>query len=214
MPILLTSGASREPIDAVRFISNFSTGKTGAALADALTSLGHHVVVLRGIDSAQSAHAAEQEVFSSAADLGQRLQNRLASGIYDAVIMTAAVADYRPQTSRPDKIASDAAELTLRLVRNPKILPQLKSWSPRPLTVIGFKLMVGVDAATRLRAVQAQHEAGGVDATVANDLSEIRQGAPHPFYLYREGAPTFQALHGIAPLAQALHELLQRPAQA
>ena len=208
MPILLTAGATREPIDAVRFISNFSTGATGAALADALTAAGHHVVVLRGLDSAIPAHAAEQEIFSSAADLGQRLQNRLSSGIFNAVIMTAAVADYRPEATRSDKITSNAPELTLRLVRNPKLLPQLKTWAPRPLTVIGFKLTVGADAAARLAAVRAQHEAGGVDATVQNDLSEIRASAVHPFHLFRGDAETPHTLLGVTALAAALHELL------
>lgn len=214
MPILLTAGATREPIDAVRFISNLSTGSTGAALADALTALGHHVVVLRGLESAKPTRAAEQELFSSAADLGQRLQHRLASGIYDAVIMTAAVADYRPEAIRSDKMSSQAPELTLRLLRNPKLLPQLKAWSPRPLTVIGFKLTVAADPAARLAAVRAQHDAGGVDATVLNDLVEIRTATIHPFHLYRGGsgaatglaAPT--TLAGVPALAAALHELL------
>ncbi|MGH7994919.1 MAG: phosphopantothenoylcysteine decarboxylase, partial [Opitutaceae bacterium] len=53
MKILITAGASREAIDAVRFISNVSSGRTGAALADALVALGHRVTMLRGHGSAE-----------------------------------------------------------------------------------------------------------------------------------------------------------------
>ncbi len=205
MKILVTAGATREPLDEVRFVSNVSSGKTGAALADALLGYGHDVTLLRGEGSAKPQQVPDCETFSSCADLLARLQRRLATGLFEAVIMTAAVADYRPDTTQPGKIRSDADELVLRLVRNPKILPQIKAMSPRPMRVIGFKFTVGADAEARRAAVLAQWAAGGVDATVHNDLHEIQSSATHPFYLWARPATTPLLLAGVPALAAALH---------
>lgn len=205
MKILVTAGATREPLDEVRFISNVSSGKTGAALADALAGFGHEVTLLRGQGSARPQQVSDGEKFSSCADLLAKLQHRLGTGAYDAVVMTAAVADYRPDAAQLGKIRSDADELVVRLVRNPKILPQLKAMSPRPLRVIGFKFTVGADFEARRAAVTAQWSAGGVDATVHNDLHEIQSSATHPFYLWARPATTPVLLGGVPALAAALH---------
>jgi len=208
MKFLITAGATREPIDAVRFLSNIGTGSTGAALAGALAARGHGVVLLRGPGSAAPGAGAESEHFSSAEDLRGRLQRRLTAGDIDAVLMTAAVADYRPAEETPGKIGSEAGTLTLRLVRNPKILPALKSFSPRPLAVAGFKLTVGADARARRAAVAAQFLAGGVDVVVHNDLEEIRQAPAHPFWIYRGAEEPPARVEGPAALALALEEAL------
>jgi len=155
------------------------------------------------------APAGTGEVFSSAADLCARLQHRLGCGEFDAVLMAAAVADYRPERAIEGKIPSDAAELTLALVRNEKILPQLKRFSPRPLSVVGFKLTVGADESVRRRAVAAQFAEGGVDFVVHNDLTEIRTSAVHPFWLYRAPDKAPVKIEGAVALAEALGKSLQ-----
>jgi phosphopantothenoylcysteine decarboxylase/phosphopantothenate--cysteine ligase len=208
MNILITAGATREPLDAVRYLSNVSTGSTGAALADAFAARDHRVTLLRGESAVPPRSACEVEVFTSTEDLRVRLQRRLEGGTFDAVIMCAAVADYRPGRAAAGKIGSDAAELTVRLVRNPKILPQLKSFSSRPLVVVGFKLTVGADATARREAVSAQFAAGTVDAVVHNDLDEIRASSVHPFWLYRSATAAPEPIGGTAALADALDRLL------
>ena len=80
-------------------------------------------------------------------------------------------------------MSSDSEILSLRLVRNPKLLPALKSLSRRPLIVTGFKLTVGADAAARRAAVAAQFAAGGIDLVVHNDLEDIRRATAHPLDL-------------------------------
>ncbi|HWA85801.1 MAG TPA: phosphopantothenoylcysteine decarboxylase [Opitutus sp.] len=210
MKILVTAGATREPVDAVRFLSNASTGATGAALADAFTAAGHEVVLLSGEGSVKPARRCDVEVFSSAGDLAERLRRRLGGGEIDAVVMAAAVADYRPAAAVAGKISSDADELVLRLVRNEKILPRLKSVSPRPVFVVGFKLTVDAAEAARREAVASQFAAGGVDAVVHNDLAEI-QATPaerHPFSLYRAAHAAPEKLAGAGALADALAALL------
>lgn len=207
MKILITAGGSREPIDAVRFISNTSTGATGAALADHWASAGHSVVLLRGTGAtAALADGIESEVFSSAADLGVRLARRLGDGTFDLVVMAAAVADYRPATPFSGKISSTDDELTLQLVRTPKLLPGLKSLSPKPLRVVGFKLTAGAPAEARLAAVAAQFAAGGVDQVVQNDQTDVRvSGSSRQlFYLYQSPTGDPEALPGVPALAGAL----------
>ena len=204
MTILLTAGATREPIDQIRYVSNLGTGSTGAAVAGALAVRGHRLVLLRGQGAAPAPPGVESEAFTSAEDLRGRLQARLARGDIEAVVMTAAVADYRPVAAAAGKLSSEAESLTLALVRNPKLLPLLKSYSPRPVAVAGFKLTVGAGPAARREAVAAQFRGGGVDLVVHNDLEEIRRAGAHPFRIYRTASADPLEVSGAAALALAL----------
>jgi phosphopantothenate---cysteine ligase (CTP) len=207
MKVLVTAGATREPIDAVRFLSNVSTGATGAALTEEFLRLGHAVVHLHGAGAVIPRGAAEREGFLSASDLRLRLERRLASGSFDVAIMAAAVADYRPAHAIDGKLSSDAADFSLRLVRNDKILPHLKAFSPRPLRVVGFKLTVGAGERERRDAVATQFTAGGVDAVVHNDLEEIRTTEVHPFWFWTSPDTAPIQLEGVTALAGALAKM-------
>ncbi len=203
MNVLITAGATREPIDAVRFVSNVSTGSTGAALADALARAGHEVTLLQGEGAVRP--CGDRIIcggFTSTEHLGDRLRTALATGDYDAVIQAAAVADYRPDITHAGKISSHAEELTLRLVPTPKLLPQLKGWSPHPLRVLGFKLTHGADGMARAVAVGRVFAAGAVDAVVHNDLQEMHMiGAGRMFRIYRTGDSAATAhVAGVAAL--------------
>jgi len=216
--LLITAGGTREPIDRVRAITNTSTGTTGVALAVALTALGHSVELLRSAHSVAPNSPPSSQTFTTTADLEALLRERLGRGDIDAVLMAAAVADFRPAEPLLGKIDSEAEELTLRLVRVPKLLPQLRAMSPCPLRVIGFKLTVGASDAERLDAVDAQFHNARVDAVVHNDLSEIEAAAarstPHPFRLYtRPDDETPPLLLGPDALAEATHAFLIQPAK-
>lgn len=208
MKILITSGATREPIDAVRFLSNVSTGATGATLADSFRQQGHDVTVLHGTGAIRPGLVTDREEYSTAADLRKRLQHRLASGKYDLVVMCAAVSDYRPRRARKGKLRSDAPKLTLTLVRNAKILPHLKSFSPRPVRVVGFKLTAGAAATARKKAVNAVFAQGGVDIVVSNDLLRIGARRTHPFSIHGGKDDLGIEVHGAPSLAVALIHLL------
>lgn len=209
MNLIVTSGATREPMDAVRFLSNRSTGATGATLADTWAARGHSVALLSGEGAVAPRLVRETETFSSAEDLRARLERRLAGGRCDGVVMVAGVSDYRPAHPSDDKLSSEPESLTLKLARNPKIVPQLKSYSPRPLLVVGFKLTAHADQETRGRAVAAQFAAGGVDAVVHNDIEEIRRAPAHPFSIYRSPGTAPQRVEGAEALAIALEALFQ-----
>lgn len=205
MNILITSGATREPIDAVRFLSNVSTGRTGALLADDLAQHGHAVTLLRGEAAASAGHVAATEVFSSTDNLQARLRRLLGAGGFDAVIHCAAVSDYRPAETHDGKLTSYAPELTLRLVPTPKLLPGLKHFAPRPLRVVGFKLTAGADAEERALAVARLFAAGTVDAVIHNDMDDLATGDARPFAAWRAGGHTPEPLAGIGELARWLH---------
>jgi len=155
--------------------------------------------------------------------------------------MAAAVADYRPEPSAAQggKIDSDSDALTLRLVRVPKLLPQLRQFSPRPLCLIGFKLTVGAGGregregeAARHAAVQKQFASSAVDAVVHNDFSEIEtagaeaqhsangaearptnklatSSTPHPFRFFTRADKSPPVLPNAAALAQRLDQFLR-----
>lgn len=209
MKVLVTAGGTREPIDRVRYISNGSTGATGAAVADALHVHGHDVHLLRGLGAVAPQVDLPGGIFSSAADLEAQLRAQLFAGDFDAVIMAAAVADYRPQTTHNGKLSSTSDSLVLKLERVPKILAQLRGFSPRPLCVVGFKLTVANDPAVWREAVHRQFAESAVDAVVHNDLHEIESAATHPFRLHRTPDDTPPVLPGVSALADALHALLE-----
>ena len=189
MKVLVTAGATREPIDAVRFISNISSGATGAAIAEFLATSGHEVTLLHGEGALRStATGVTCGGFGSTEQLGARLESALCHGGFDAIVHAAAVADYRPSAPQRGKLSSDSDDLTLRLVPTPKLLPKLKAWSPTPLRVLGFKLTAGADSAVRAAAVGKLFAAGGVDAVVHNDMDELgAAGAGRTFRIYRAG---------------------------
>lgn len=189
MKVLVTAGATREPIDAVRFLSNVSSGATGVAIAEFLSANGHEVTLLHGESSVRTCSAGITcGTFGSTEQLGARLESTLCQGGFDVAVHAAAVADYRPATTHAGKLSSYADELTLRLVPTPKLLPQLKGWSRTPLRVLGFKLTAGADPAARAAAVGKLFATGGVDAVVHNDMDELGStGAGRTFRVYRPG---------------------------
>lgn len=212
MKVLVTAGATREPLDAVRFLSNVSTGRTGVALAAELASRGHAVALLHAESVTVPEALCDREAFGSAADLAARLRHRLAGGDIQAVVMTAAVADYRPATPEAGKFDSAAPTRTLELVRNPKLLPQLRGFSPARLRVIGFKLTAGATTDEQAAAVAAQFATAGVDAVVHNDLAEIRRAAVHPFHWHTADGAGRQAVAGVPALAEVIDAFLRRTA--
>ena len=212
MNILITSGATREYLDDVRFLTNVSTGGTGAKLADALAQLGHTVALLHGEGSVlpRTLPTSALPQFSSTENLQLHLKQLLGTGRFDAVLQCAAVSDYRPVETRQGKMTSCAPELTLRLVPTTKLLPELKSYAPagRPLTVIGFKLTSGADADARLLAVSKLFAAGTVDAVIHNDMADLATGDSRPFRAYRSTHQPPAELAGLPALVDWLQARL------
>src|SRR5262245_10126612 len=131
MRVLVTAGGTREAVDDVRVIANTSTGRLGARIADAAAASGHEVLLLPGALAARPASPrVRRESFESSAELGRLLERHVPG--CDAVLHAAAVSDYVPERA-PGKLSSDLPEITLRLVRAPKLIDGLRALAPRAL---------------------------------------------------------------------------------
>ena len=208
MRILMTAGATCEPIDSVRFITNFSTGQTGATLAEALNASGAKITYLKG-KAAVAPRLYESEVvgFTSFLDLDHKMTRKLSAELFDVVIHLAAVSDYSvaavevkgqwlslSEVSSIGKLSS-SEDLSIKLTKNHKILNRIKEYVPgeKKPKVVGFKLTDTSNAEHRLEAVQSLLGTGSVDYVVHNDLSEVRKNEQHLFRIYRPGGFIAQA---------------------
>ena len=186
LSVLITSGGTREPIDGVRSITNSSSGRTGSAIADAFSRRGHQVTFLGSKFSVQPSEPTEASLaFESFSDLEAALTNQLKENKFDAVVHAAAVSDYRVaeiQTSHGTatvngigKIES-SDELTLKLVRTPKLIDQLRSIARnKKIAIVAFKLTNTLDNTAREKAVEKLQHQAAPDILVHNDLHEIEE---------------------------------------
>lgn len=220
MKILITSGGTEEPIDGVRYITNFSTGKTGAVLADKLAEKGADVTLLHGHRAVLPLGDIQKESFTSFSDLNGKLEKFLSSGEFDAVIHLAAVSDFsvdymeREDGTRlePDdkgKISSDGG-LNLHLKRNFKILEKLKSYCPegREPVVTGFKLTDTDQIEEMEKAVKKLLGSGKVDYVVHNNLRDIREDR-HPARIYVSNGDLLYRTETKEELADRLFSLIK-----
>lgn len=163
--ILVSAGPTREFVDPVRFLSNRSTGKMGYAVARAAVAAGHETVLVSGPVSLEPPEGlAEFLPVVSARDMLAALRKALPAA--DALVMTAAVADFRPARAARRKIHKGDMPEALALVRNPDILATLSRRK-------GNKVFVGFAAETE-RAVAGAAEKlrrKGLDLVVANDVT-------------------------------------------
>ena len=102
MNVLITAGPTREPIDPVRYIGNRSSGRMGAALTSAALEAGHRVTVILGPVELSIPSEVRRIDVETAAEMQDALMREFPS--HDLLIMAAAVADYRPKQSHPDKL--------------------------------------------------------------------------------------------------------------
>jgi len=180
MHCVVTAGPTYEPLDQVRRLTNFSTGRLGTELANHLASCGHEVTLLIGESATYSGprRAAHVEIFSTTADLEHRL--RLASNQpVNAVFHAAAVSDFRfgkiwagpgrdeLLPSNPGKLSTKHGTLLAELLPTAKIIPQLRDWFPSA-TLIGWKYEVEGDRTRALEWARSQIAECRTNACVAN----------------------------------------------
>lgn len=148
--VVVTAGGTREPIDPVRFLGNQSSGRQGLAIASAVARAGAAVRVIAA--NIESALLAGLPSGVQVTRVGSALQMREATVSQvvdaDALVMTAAVADFRPEAVSQSKMKKDPTNEeapTIRLVRNPDILAEIGRSKKRPPLVIGFAAETGTD---------------------------------------------------------------------
>ena len=172
--VLVTAGGTREPIDAARFIGNFSSGKQGVAFARAAKLLGADVeLIAANIDDSLTSGLKTINV-GSALELSQALEAKF--GSYDILVMAAAVADYKPIESTSTKLKRSelGQELNLSLVANPDILAETVKRlisSGSKAVVVGFAAEASNDLESLART---KLTAKGCDYLIANDISDSK----------------------------------------
>lgn len=197
MNVLITGGGCREAIDNVRCVTNTSTGKTSAAIADFFIDQGASVTILAAASAVRPKRVLEKNcrlrTYVSGSDLGQLLEEELFQQEYQIVIHAAAVSDFIPETVIMDGIEVTAgpqgkipsgSTMTIRFRAAPKLADRIKSWAKmgghREPVVVCFKLTSGAEQEKVLSACRAILERGAADYVVANDILKIN-GDSHPF---------------------------------
>ena len=164
MNVLVTAGPTREALDPVRFLSNRSTGKMGYAIARAAVARGHCCRLVSGPTALSAPDRVEVQAVVSAQDMLSAVE--AAVPWCDALIMCAAVADWRPATLSTRKLKKSGHRTSLELVRTPDILETVASRK-------GDRLFVGFAAETDdiERHAEGKMRRKGLDMIVANDVS-------------------------------------------
>lgn len=201
MNILITGGGCREAIDNVRCVTNTSTGRTSAAIADYFFAQGAHVTLLAAASAIKPKTACTIRPFVSGANLGNLLQQELSTSDYDMVIHAAAVSDFVPQTiildgvevpAGPEGKIPSGSSMTVTFRAAPKLADSIKVWAKtggrKEPVVVCFKLTSGASQEKVQSACRAILERGAADYVVANDILTIR-GESHPFdvHILKEG---------------------------
>lgn len=168
--VLVTAGPTREEIDPVRYISNYSSGKMGYAIARAARLRGARVILVSGPSALLQPVEVERVCVDSAEAMKQAVLARCDEA--SIIIKAAAVADYRPAKRAAHKMKKqDADALTLALEKNPDILAELGRCK-------GDRFLVGFAAETRdlLQNARKKLSEKNLDLIVANDITQERAG--------------------------------------
>jgi len=162
--VLVSAGPTQEPVDPVRYLSNHSSGKMGYALARVARRRGAEVTLVAGPTTLAHPPGVAVVQVRTAREMARAVDEAFARAT--TVVMTAAVADYRPREPRSRKLKKGSATLTLELERNPDILAGLGARK-------GGRILVGFAAETHDLAGEARRKlaAKRLDLIVANDVT-------------------------------------------
>jgi len=181
MNCIVTAGPTYEPLDDVRRLTNFSTGRLGTELANFLTAHGHKVTLLIGESATYAGKRKAQsvKVYSTTADLRTKLKSFSGKKV-DAIFHAAAVSDFGfgkifAQNEAGEfvalpafkKISTRAGAMLVELVPTPKIIAELRGWFPKT-KIIGWKFEANGGRADALRAARKQMTDCATDFCVAN----------------------------------------------
>ncbi len=209
--VLVTSGPTRAALDEVRFLTNKSTGRLGALIAEAALEAGADVTFVFGRGSDLPAvrggrldHLRIRPV-DTVEELAAAFRQELPHG-YDAVIHAMAVLDFEPAEVREEKVSSELAEWVIRLVPTPKAAALVRDLAPGTL-FIGFKLEVGKTREELIEIARAWAQHSRADLVVANDLKDIESGT-HIGYLVTPDGRVETVAEGKEAIARILVDYL------
>lgn len=175
--LVISAGGTRESLDPVRYLGNRSSGKQGIALARAAARAGAHVeLVAANIDSGLLSGLPDSvRITTVESTLELQTQMHASQAGADAIIMAAAVADYRPAERTDSKMKKSGDEgLTLNLIQNPDVLVGLVEARRESQIIIGFGAETGDSHHSALEYAKAKFRRKGVDLLVFNNVSDDR----------------------------------------
>jgi phosphopantothenoylcysteine decarboxylase/phosphopantothenate--cysteine ligase len=189
--VVVTAGPTVEPIDPVRFVSNRSSGKMGYAIAAAAADAGAEVFLVSGPTALRPPAGMQLVPVETAEQMRDAVLGLLPSA--DAIVMAAAVADYRPIETLERKIKKREAgkQLDLRMTENPDILKAIVAARRAGAIVVGFKAETGDATAEAERMLREKK----LDLVVANDVSD-----PDSVFGSDTDRVTFVSADGVEPL--------------
>lgn len=166
--IVITAGGTKEDIDPVRYIGNYSSGKMGLAIADSAFERGADVVLVTTVEAQKPYKTVKVK---SASEMFESVKQEFKTA--DSLIMAAAVADFRVQNKEENKIKKqDNNTLTLNFVKNPDILAEIVKIKSENQVVVGFC----AESENLLENAKSKISKKGCDYIVANDISKSDAG--------------------------------------
>ncbi|MBI4040343.1 MAG: hypothetical protein HY390_00585 [Deltaproteobacteria bacterium] len=189
--ILITAGPTHGPVDAVRFLSNHSTGELGVLLAKRIYEAGGTPVLIYGPGTAVPQPYYRVESVTTPQEMMEVLTSEIQTQPYDAAIFSAAVLDHIPAHPVASKLSSND-ELHIAFQKTPKLIREidhvLKSRCEnmtQKLYKIGFKLGVNQSRDELLKTAELAIEKMNVGLVVVNDLMEINHHQHHAYLVDR-----------------------------
>ncbi|MBL1432354.1 MAG: bifunctional phosphopantothenoylcysteine decarboxylase/phosphopantothenate--cysteine ligase CoaBC [Gammaproteobacteria bacterium] len=167
--LLLTAGPTREPIDAMRFLSNRSSGKMGYALAQAAIEAGADVTLISGPVALTPPERAKRLDVNSANEMYEAVMSEISAN--DVFISAAAVADYRPANPSKEKVKRKDDNVDLALTQNRDIVASVAALANKPFTV-GF----AAETSDIEKHAMSKLKRKGLDLIAANQVGD-GQGA-------------------------------------
>jgi len=206
--VVVTLGATRSPIDDIRFIQNTSSGSTGFAIADDLFRHGHDVTCVKGITTATTPKWLPLVIQADSPDEMLKELFALSNDDIEAWVHSAAVLDYVVENSAEGKLASQQGPLDVKLIESPKHILELSKKCQGSVR-IGFKLETGIKQKELVRRALAQIEYANMTAVVANRLEDINDSSKPRAYLVDKTGSDFM-LQTIEDMCTAVRTLIER----
>ncbi|WP_294429256.1 phosphopantothenoylcysteine decarboxylase [uncultured Treponema sp.] len=224
MKILITGGGCREYIDSVRVVTNSSSGRTSAELAEELFAKGFEVTLITAKSAIKpQVSSINMRFFETGEELAVAIRKELTSCQYDAVIHAAAVSDFVPETiqiagetikaGKNAKKLPSGGEMTVTFKASPKIADSLHEWAKiggnANAKVVCFKLLNNADEEAKTKAVSSLFGHSKADFVVYNDLSQITKES-HPFKILKTNGECVATGNTNAEMADALCKVLEK----
>ena len=206
--VVVTAGATREPMDPVRFLSNHSSGKMGVAIAAAAWRRGANVTLVAGAMTVDAPVGVETVRVETTEEMAVAVEQELAKA--DVLVMAAAPADFRPAQPTENKIKKSSAPAVISLEPTPDILLRTRAARRDGAVVVGFAL----ETNDVLNGGRAKLSAKELDLIVVNDAREPGAGfavdTNRVTFLGRDGTEDALPLLSKSDVADAILDRVER----